>query len=634
MLQVIQLSKSFGARRLFDAVSWQLGKGQRVGLVGPNGVGKTTLLNILVGQESADDGSVIIGRDESLGYLPQEIARVDHGTVLERVLSCATAIRQLEDEIARIEHALATHAAEDAAELASRHVELLERYAMLEGATLEGRARSILQGLGFSAAAMQKPLSELSGGWWMRVELARLLLSRPDYLLLDEPTNHLDIDSTRWLEGFLEDYPGAWVVVSHDRYFLNRMVTSIAELSSEGLITFPGNYDDYVEAREAIAAQLAAEAKNFAKRVEAVNSFIERFRYKASKARQVQSRVKHLEKMQEGFDASRLATPTKRSLNLQLPQPPRSGDIPISLSGIHKSYGDHIIYRNLEFNVRRGQKIALVGPNGAGKSTLLKILAGVSEFDQGTRTLGYQVQSFFFAQHQAEVLTLSNTIYEEMRSILPNETTARVRGLLGAFLFSGDDVDKRISVLSGGEKNRLALAKMLAQPVNLLLLDEPTNHLDLQSRDVLEEALREFTGTIVFVSHDRYFINRVATDIVEIANGQVTPYAGDYDYYLWKKAQETPAPSSAVTSVAKSTTTDTREQRKAEQKQASQRAKEVSRLESTIARLESELNELDSQLCDPAVFADAEQCRRLSERRQAIESELESSYETWAAVSG
>jgi ATP-binding cassette subfamily F protein 3 len=421
--------------------------------------------------------------------------------------------------------------------LTDTYGEVQHRFEALGGYRLEAEAKIILDGLGFGADAIHRPLAEFSGGWRMRAALARLLLLRPDLLLLDEPTNHLDLESLAWLENFLAAYEGTVVIVSHDRYFLNRMVTAIADLGGGGVTLYHGDYDHFLVEREARQALLEAQARNQAKRVAEIERFIERFRYKASKARQVQSRVKMLDRM-ERIETEAAA----RRIHFSFPQPPRTGRLVARLTGVHKAYGDNVVYAGMDFQVERGDRVALVGVNGAGKSTLLKILAGALDFDAGERLLGSHVEVQYYAQHQLDALDPSRTVLEELEHAAPEAQISRLRTILGSFLFSGDAVEKKVAVLSGGEKARLALAKMLARPAALLCMDEPTNHLDLASKEVLEEALGNFTGTIVFISHDRYFINRIATQVVEVAHGHLTTHLGTYDdYHAHKSTPATPS---------------------------------------------------------------------------------------------
>jgi len=476
----------------------------------------------------------------------------------------------------------------------------------------------------------------------MRVMLARLLLQRPSLLLLDEPTNHLDIESLEWLESFLADYEGTVVLVSHDRYFLNRMVTSIAELAPSGLTVYPGDYDEYLVQRQARRELLEAQARNQAKRIAEIERFIERFRYKASKARQVQSRVKMLDRI-DRIQVEREA----RVIHFAFPQPPRTGRRVATLKGIHKAYGDNVVYAGVDFEVERGARAALVGPNGAGKSTLLKMLAGTLPFDRGERTLGAHVAVHYYAQHQLDALTPSLTVLEELERAAPELGQTRLRTILGTFLFSGDAVEKKIAVLSGGEKARVALAKMLVRPAALLCMDEPTNHLDLASREVLEEALAAFPGTIVFISHDRYFINRIATGIVEINRGALVTYLGSYDDYLDTKARVAlepavvPKPGSRpVAPPAARPEPAVRAPRPESPKRAGQVAKDVRELrrrledvERQIHALEARLAEIGERLGDPAFYADGERVRAVAAERKNAEEQVTWLMREWEQLS-
>jgi ATP-binding cassette, subfamily F, member 3 len=518
------ISKSFGGQVLFRDLSWRIAERERIGLVGPNGAGKTTLCRILAGLDEPDVGRVSRPRATTVGYLAQEAAAAGEGSVLAEALAGFADVWALEREMEDVAAALATTPTES---LTVRYGDLQHRFEALGGYRLESQARAILSGLGFRPDELARPVTEFSGGWRMRAALARLLLQAPSLLLLDEPTNHLDLESLGWLENFLADYAGTVVVVSHDRYFLNRMVTSIAELSAAGLSVYEGDYDGYLVERDARHALLEARARNQAKRIEEIERFIERFRYQATKARQVQSRIKMLARVE------RIEVPAAaRQIHFKFPEPPRTGRRVATLTGVHKAYGDNVVYAGVDFAVERGHRVALVGENGAGKSTLLKILAGVLAFERGERALGAHVAVHYYAQHQLDALTPSNTVLDELIAAAPGLAHTRLRAILGAFLFSGDAVDKHVSVLSGGEKARLALAKMLVRPAALLCLDEPTNHLDLASREVVEAALATFAGTIVFISHDRYFINRIATEVTHVHDGRLTRYLGGYDDYL------------------------------------------------------------------------------------------------------
>ena len=471
--------------------------------------------------------------------------------------------------------------------------------------------------------------------------LARLLLQRPSLLLLDEPTNHLDIESLEWLESFLADYEGTVVLVSHDRYFLNRMVTSIAELAPSGLTVYPGDYDEYLVQRQARRELLEAQARNQAKRIAEIERFIERFRYKASKARQVQSRVKMLDRI-DRIQVEREA----RVIRFAFPQPPRTGRRVATLKGVHKAYGDNVVYAGVDFEVERGTRAALVGPNGAGKSTLLKMLAGALPFDRGERTLGAHVAVHYYAQHQLDALTPSLTVLEELERAAPELGQTRLRTILGTFLFSGDAVEKKIAVLSGGEKARVALAKMLVRPAALLCMDEPTNHLDLASREVLEEALAAFPGTIVFISHDRYFINRIATGIVEINRGALVTYLGSYDDYLDTKARAAleptvvPKPDPRPAPAATRPEPAARTLRPESPKRAGQVAKDVRELrrrledvERQIHALEARLAEIGERLGDPAFYADGERVRAVAAERKSAEEQVTWLMREWEQLS-
>ena len=664
MLQVTRVSKSFGGRELFRDVNWTVNAGERVGLVGPNGAGKTTLLKIIAGDEPRDGGAIVLGKDVRLGYLPQEVTREANGSILSHVLEGSAEVMQARRELEGVEARLATGVDANAADLVHRQIDLIESLSRMGSHSLESRAYRILEGLGFKQNQLGGPMSGLSGGWAMRAELARLLLFAPQVLLLDEPTNHLDLASLTWLENFLADYPGAWVVVSHDRYFLNRMVTSIAEMTADGILVFPGTYDDYVEGREELDAQLAAQAMDRDRRIAHLKSFVERFGAKASKATQAQSKQKALDKLSAQASGAPQPKRKRRGLRLNLPQPVRSGDIVARLSGVKKAYGTNVVYDGVDAQIRRGDRIALVGDNGAGKSTLLKMLSGTLAPDAGARELGHNVQTYYFAQHQMDALERGQTVLQHMRYNMPDAGESTVRGTLGAFLFSGDDVDKVVDVLSGGEKSRLVLAMMLAKPANFLLLDEPTNHLDLASRNVLEDALSSFPGTVVFISHDRYFIDRVATKLIEVRPGPprpatdagqlaaqprnthpgvapsanpsiLTEFVGDYDYYLVKREELHPKVEQSHTRAADAASTSqlSRDEKKQQQRDATRRAKESTRLESEIAVHEARMREIDALLCDPTVYADAAKARSLLDERRGLDEQLPALYTAWETAS-
>ncbi len=559
MLHLTDISKSFGTQTVLDEASLHIKPGMRIGLIGANGAGKTTLLRMIVGEMSLDGGEISARKDLRIGFLPQEIEEIADHAVIEEVLAshleildAERRIEELGDEISRVYDAEAAAGggaapAADAEHLLHEMGALQTAFENAQGYELEAKAQSILRGMGFKETDFNRPIAELSGGWRMRVALARLLLEQPDLLLMDEPTNHLDLESLIWLEEFLMGWTGALLVISHDRYFLNRMVTHIADLDRGEIDLYAGDYDHYEEEKRQRYEALVNAAKNQEREIESAEAFIRRFRAKNTKAKQVQQRIRKLEKT-ERINAPSLE---RKTIKFRFPQPPRTGRVVAEVKKARKAYGDNIVYKKLDLVVERGEKIALVGPNGAGKSTLLKMLAGVIEPDSGTLTLGHSVRREYFAQHQLEVLHPGQTVLKAMEEVAgPVGRLPEVRGYLGTFLFGENDVTKQVGVLSGGEKARLALARMLMDPAGLLLLDEPTNHLDMDSRAVLTEALRQFEGAVVFISHDRHLINAIGTKVIEVRDGKLAHYPGDWEYYLWKKAQEALGTSAAAAAPA------------------------------------------------------------------------------------
>jgi len=597
-----KIEKSFGGRVLYSGATLQLNAGERWALVGPNGAGKTTLLRIIMGQESADEGTVSFARDTTLGYLEQETKISSDKTALQEVLDSATEIRELEHQIAELEHAIsASSEGIDQERLLERYGHAQDRFERLGGYELNSRARAILGGLGFPVVDFDKPARDFSGGWQMRIALSKLLLRHPDLLLLDEPTNHLDLESVQWLEQFLAGYDGAVLLVSHDRTFMDACVSHVASLENKRLYTYSGNYSSYLQQREDNLEQLKAKRAAQERDIAHMETFIERFRYKPTKAKQVQERVKRVEKIKEELV---VLPESHQTVHFAFPDPPRTGDMVVDLSGVSKHYGSNRVYDGLDLTLYRGDHVALVGPNGAGKSTLMKLIGGTIAADAGKIELGKNVTHAYYAQHQLETLNPANTVLGEMDEVAPGWTSSEERRLLGAFLFHGDDVLKRVSVLSGGERARLALAKMLVAPDPLLLLDEPTNHLDIDSVDVLERALKGFPGTIVLISHDEHLVRAISNKIVDVRDHKATVYAGDYEYYQFKRAELEAAQQgeAVVRQMGRGQTTavaevvrpegrnvKTREQRRAEAEARQARSRALASTKRRLAEVEAAL---------------------------------------------
>jgi len=637
LLRLDQISRAIGDRSLFDGIDAEVRAGDRLGIVGPNGAGKTTLLRIAAGLDPPDNGRVHVPRGARIGMLRQEIDPRRDATVQREAATALAHLDELEAEIRSLEHEISQAVDGVPETLAERYDIASTRFEHASGFAREARVDAVLEGLGFDAEARARPLSSFSGGWLMRVELAKLLLAEPDVLLLDEPTNHLDLPAIEWFESVLADFEGALVVVSHDRSFLRKHANRIGELDGRGRFTvYEHRYDDYlVERDQRRLEQLAARSKQD-REIAHMEQFVDRFRYKASKAKQAQSKLKAIDRI----DRIEIEEDGPRGPRLRIPEPPRSGRIALRLDAVEKRYGDNVVYRALDFQLERGERVALVGPNGAGKSTLLRIGAGALEIDGGVLETGHNVETAYFAQHQLEALDERRSILEELEADATLADHARLRSHLGAFLFSGADVEKRISVLSGGEKARVALAKMLLRPSNLLVLDEPTNHLDMTACEILEEALSAFAGTVLFVSHDRSFINAIATRVVEVLPGSVRSFPGDYDAYQRKLAtlsggadsnpsssssssDEAPAPTAKAARIA------AREVERDQRKARERAQRQFTRTEGEIQKLEERLEGLSAQLADPEVYRDGERSRQIEEERSAAQEQLDALYQEW-----
>lgn len=644
LLRLDALEKRIGNRLLFGNGTAVVRAGDRIGIVGPNGAGKTTLLHTLNGDEPHDGGELHRARGIRLGLLRQEIDPRAAHTVREEACTALAELDALENELRRLEGEMAEIGSSGKplpSALTERYDAAGLRFEQGGGFERHARVAEILAGLGFREEHIDRPLSTFSGGWLMRVELAKLLLGQPEILLLDEPTNHLDLPSIQFFETTLERFPGAVLVVSHDRTFLRRQTNRIIELDGLGGFTlYEGGYDKYLEQRAQRREELLARKANQDRVIAEQERFIERFRYKATKAKQAQSRIKALDKIER----IEVEPDRKRAIRLTLPAPPRSGERVLTLDGIHKKYGDEVVYAGIELHVQRGEKVALAGPNGAGKSTLLRIAAGVTDYDSGERLLGHNVDAAFFAQHQLESLDPSLSVLEEVAQDARTDEVPRLRGLLGALLFTGDDVEKKISVLSGGEKARVALAKLLLRPANLLILDEPTNHLDIEACEVLEEAFNAFEGTILFVSHDRSFINALATRVVEVEHGHLENYLGDYDDYLEQKARRIPdastgpamrASPSAVPAGDSAPKADkvARMEERERRKERERLSRKIAKLEETIAADEARKEVATAKHADPEVYGDPEKIQAVQAEEAEINAVIASGYEEWESLS-
>ena len=638
MIILSNLSKAYGPKTLFSQVSLRLQRGEKLGLVGPNGAGKTTLFSIILGALEADGGKVEREKGRTIGYLPQESAPTEEETVIE----LATAISPV---LSKIQKTIRCHPEpEDPI-----RIQALEEFGEQEGFTLEARAKKILSGLAFQEEDFEKTARTLSGGWIMRAHLARLLVMEPDLLMLDEPTNHLDLETLGWFQNQLKRYSGAILTISHDRAFLNGICDGIVEIGHGKLHRYQGNYDRFLTQRAEREAQHLAAYRNQQREIAHHEDFIRRFRAKASKASQAQARIKQLEKME------RIPAPEAdvETISFRFPQPERSGQRVATLTEVKQAYGDHVVYENLNLEVEKTERIVLVGPNGAGKSTLLKILAEQVPIESGERELGHQVSVGYFSQQRVDLLNLENSVLDEaMEKVKSQVHTQDVRGMLGTFLFRGDDVFKKVKVLSGGEKSRLALVKLLLSPPNLMLLDEPTTHLDMPSIDAVIQALKDYTGTLIFVSHDLHFIRALAKRTIRIESGRSTDFPGDYDYYLWKSGSASekgglveglrdarPTEHSAGPGKNKAVSAKERRRINAEsQKKARQERNKmeqrVARLEKEILSLEEEQTEVNELLANPESYNDPEKGKALNEKAARIARRLKERNYEWEIEAG
>ena len=618
MIQLSSVGKRYGQKLLFEGVDWLITNRDRVGLVGANGTGKSTLLKMLGGLETPDYGTISTGKGISAGYLPQEGLSLSGQTVFAECMSVFSELREMEREMEELTARMAEvdPASTEYSQVAERFHRIQHEFQMRDGYAIEAQVGIVLMGLGFGKEDWHRLTDEFSGGWQMRIALAKLLLEKPNLLLLDEPTNHLDLEARNWLEEYLSNYPYTFVLISHDRYFLDVTVGKIVEIWNKRVYFYPGNYEKYLAQKTQRQEQLEAAYRNQRERIEQLEVFINRFRYQATKAKQVQSRIKELERM------DRIELPDEeKTIHFSFPQPKQSGRIVAEFAGVAKSYDTKEVFSGVNFMIERGDRIALVGVNGAGKSTLIKLLAGREALSAGEYKLGHNVQADYFAQDQYKELDQNARMIDDIGTLSPRSTETELRSLLGCFLFSADEVFKKIGVLSGGERNRYALLRMLLHPANFLLLDEPTNHLDMRAKDVLLEALSKYTGTVVFVSHDRYFIDNLATRVFEVGGGEIEVYPGNYEDYRWRKeggaaklqlAVEAAAvpvpPSNGKNPAAQPENTDGKSKRLNPIKRRQMEGR-VRELEGEISRTETAISQCETGL---QTFISAEETARLT----------------------
>jgi ATP-binding cassette subfamily F protein 3 len=636
MNQLSGAGKRYGHKLLFQELDWLVTPQDRVGLVGANGTGKSTLLKILAGLETVDYGSITVAKGTSTGYLPQEGLNLSGRSVFAECMSVFEQMLGLEEEMRALTARMAEFdpASDEYAQVADRHHRIDHEFRARDGYALEAQVGSVLSGLGFTRDDWQRRTEEFSGGWQMRVALAKLLLQKPNLLLLDEPTNHLDLEARNWLEEYLRTYPYAFVLISHDRYFLDVTVEKTVEIWNKRVYFYSGNYDKYLEQKQQRKEQLESAFRNQQNKVDQLEAFISRFRYQATKAKQVQSRIKELERMER----IELPPEEEKTIHFSFPQPKPSGRAVVEFRNVGKSYGNKEVLRDVSFVIDRGDRVALVGINGAGKSTLIRLLAGIDPLSAGERKLGHNVEADYFAQDQYKELDPEARVLDDLEELSPRATQTELRNLLGCFLFSADDVFKRIGVLSGGERNRYALARMLMHPSNFLLLDEPTNHLDIRAKDVLLAALEEFSGTVVFVSHDRYFIDKLATRVFEVAEMAVTVFPGNYEDYRWRKERkaEQAQPENAGTSapsladVPIPAAHDDKKSKRINPIRRKQMESRLGELEEEIARTETDISDCERALAN---FVSAQETQRQTAWLDDLKSHLEKLMEEWEELS-
>jgi ATP-binding cassette subfamily F protein 3 len=648
MIQLSGVTKRFGERVLLGDVTWAVADGERVGLCGPNGAGKTTLLRMLAGLDEPDAGQVARPSDLTVGYLPQDGIAHSGRALLEETSQAFLPLLEARTEIDRIEHALADPSLPDGEHerLLVRYHEVTDFFRREEGHSIDLRVTQVLEGLGFSRDDFGKPAETFSGGWQMRIALAKLLLARPTLLLLDEPTNHLDLDARNWLESYLLSYPHTVILVSHDRFFLDAVVTRISEISLRTITDYIGTYSRYLVERDAKLERLRKAKGEQDEEILRMRAFIDRFRYQATKAAQVQSRIKMLEKI-----VPIEVPPERKRVRFAFPACPKSGRTVFELSDVRKAYGSNIVFNRISLHVERGDRIALVAPNGAGKSTLMRLLAATEAPDGGTRKAGHQVVMQSFAQDEANRLDPVTSVYETMEADSPVGMVPMIRNILGGFLFSGDDIYKRAGVLSGGERTRLAVARMLLRPANTLLLDEPTNHLDLDSKDVLLDALEDFGGTLIFVSHDRYFVERLATKIVEVGQGGIEVYPGTYEQFLWSRQNrdnppDAPVPGQSIKAnpprpaetTASPTPVSYGDKKRGDadlrrrKREAEARGRRIADVEGQIAEREREIKELEALMAGDGFYTDRSRADEVVAKHQALMWEVGDLMQQWETI--